>query len=99
MKYYDTVVEALNDLNKRGFTIDLNIAFDKKLCAQYDKCLSPSEFEITEIYRFEGSTNPSDEDIIYAVSSKDGKIKGIFIEAFGVYSNGENPVLLLSNQT
>ena len=43
--------------------------------------------------------NPSDEDIIYAVSSKDGKIKGIFIEAFGVYSNGENPVLLLSNQT
>jgi len=99
MKYYDTVVEALNDLNKRGYTIDLNIAFDKKLCAQYDKCLSPSEFKITEIYRFEGITNPSDEDIIYAVCSKDEKIKGIFIEAFGVYSNGENPVLLLSNHT
>ena len=87
MKSYDTVVEAINDLNNRGYKIDLNIAFDKKLCSTNNLCLDPKEFEIIETYRFEGDTNPSDEDIVYAIASKDKRIKGIFTGAFGIYAN------------
>jgi hypothetical protein len=89
MKPYETVTEALNELNKKGFSVDLNISFDKKICTENKNCLSPQDFEIIETHRFDSSNNPSDEDIIYAISSKDGKIKGTFMEAFGTYADDE----------
>lgn len=87
MKAYDTVVETLQALKKRGYTMDFNIAFDKLICYENGYCLNPSEFEITEVYRFEGATNPSDEDVVYAVESRDGKIKGVVSSAFGLYAD------------
>lgn len=87
MKSFDTVTEAINDLRSRGFEVDFNIAFDKLLCVQNNVCLNPTEFEIVETYRFEGDTNPSDEDVVYAVESKDGSMKGIVTSAYGLYAD------------
>ena len=87
MHQYDTVVAAINGLKERGYDLDFNIAFDKLICLQNDYCLNPGEFEITEVHRFEGDTNPSDEDVVYAVASKDGKMKGIVTSAFGTYAD------------
>ena len=87
MKNYDTVTEAVTDLKARGYTIDFNIAFDKLICSRDAICLNVNEFEIVEVHRFEGETNPSDEDVVYAVESKDGKIKGIATSAFGIYAD------------
>ena len=61
MKAYDTVTGALQDLKLRGFTIDFNIAFDKIICSKNETILNPHEFEIVEVYRFEGDSNPDDE--------------------------------------
>ncbi len=87
MKSYDTVIEAVNDLKARGFNINFNLAFDKLICLEDNLCLNPNEFEIVEIHRFEGVTNPSDEDVVYAVESKDEKIKGVVTSAFGLYAD------------
>ena len=87
MKSYDTVTEAVKDLKSRGFNIDFNLAFDKLICLEDNSCLNPHEFEIVEVHRFEGETNPSDEDVVYAVESKDGKIKGVVTSAFGLYAD------------
>ena len=87
MKSYDTVTEAVKGLKERGYNIDFNIAFDKLVCADNKVCLQPDEFEITEVHRFEGDSNPDDEDVVYAVESKDGKSKGIITSAFGVYAD------------
>ena len=86
MYTYDTVVDAINDLKKRGYTIDFNIAFDKLICSEKKHILDPSDFEITETYRFEGNTDPGDEDVVYAVEAKEGKLKGIITSAFGMYA-------------
>lgn len=86
MKSYDTVTEALQDLKLRGYSIDFNIAFDKITCSNNKICLNLHEFEITEVYRFEGDTNPSDEDVVYAIESKDGKLKGSMSSAYGMYA-------------
>ena len=87
MTNYDTVTEAVKGLKERGYTIDFNIAFDKLMCSQNKICLHPDEFEITEVHRFEGDSNPDDEDIVYAVESKDKKIKGVITSAFGLYAD------------
>lgn len=84
---YDTVVAAINGLKERGYSIDFNLAFDKLTCRDTNACLDPSQFEITEVYRFEGDTNPSDEDIVYGVESTDGKMKGVLTGAFGTYAD------------
>ncbi|HUS01380.1 MAG TPA: hypothetical protein VMY77_06625 [Chitinophagaceae bacterium] len=96
MTSYDTVTEAVKGLKERGYNIDFNIAFDKLICSDNTICLHPDEFEIVESHRFEGDSNPDDEDVVYAVESKEarpdgsvgrGKVKGVITSAFGVYAD------------
>lgn len=94
MESYNTVVEAINALKEKGFSLDFNLAFDKLICAQNDICLNPTDFEIVEVYRFEGETNPSDEDIVYAIQSKDETLKGVLTSAFGMYAENIHGDLL-----
>ncbi len=94
MYQYDTVVGALQGLKERGYDLDFNIAFDKIICAQNDLCLNPGEFEITEVHRFEGNTNPADEDVVYAVESKDGDLKGVITSAYGSYADSVSTEML-----
>ncbi|MBK9530715.1 MAG: phosphoribosylpyrophosphate synthetase [Chitinophagaceae bacterium] len=94
MESYDTVVAALNGLKARGYTVNFNIAFDKLTCSDDNICLNPDEFEIVEMHRFEGNSNPADEDVVYAVESKSGDIKGVISSAFGVYADAASTAML-----
>jgi len=94
MAAYDTVTAALADLKKKGYTLDFNIAFDKIQCAQDGTCLNPEQFEIVDFFRFEGQTDPSDEAIVYAIESKDQKLKGVIVNAFGVYGDSVSDDML-----
>jgi len=83
---YDTVSEALAGLKERGYKVDFNLAFDKVICRESGIFLYPADFEITEFYRFEGITDPGDENTVYALESKDGTVKGVLLSAYGTYS-------------
>ncbi len=87
MYSYDTVVAALNGLKARGYILNFNVAFDKLMCLENGTCLNPHEFEIVEVYRFEGNSNPADQDVVYAIESKAGNIKGVITSAFGLYAD------------
>jgi Fe2+ or Zn2+ uptake regulation protein len=87
MQTYETVVETLNALKANGYTIDFNLSSNKIVCSQNIHQLQIDDFEITEVHRFEGNTNPDDEDIIYAIQSKDGKLKGTLMSAYGMYAD------------
>ena len=43
---------------------------------------------------FEGNTDPSDEDVLYAVESKDRHLKGIITSAFGTYADSVSTEML-----
>jgi hypothetical protein len=84
---FSTVTEAITWLEGRGYTYDFNLDND---CISYEggqKRLSPDDFIIDKIFRFEGPTDPGDENIIYAISSQHQDVKGILVNAFGVYSD------------
>lgn len=87
MESYDTVTAALAGLKTKGYSLDFNMDDKSIHCAEHDISLHPDEFEIIEVHRFEGDTNPSDEEVVYAVESKDGKTKGTFVSAFGLYAD------------
>lgn len=94
MQTFDTVTEAVKSLREQGYTLDFNLAFDSVKCVQQDICLLPHHFVITASYRFEGDTNPSDEDIVYAIESTDGSIRGILTAAYGTYADSVSTDML-----
>jgi hypothetical protein len=93
MYTYDTVTEAVTDLKRRGYTIDFNVEPDRIVCYETPVSLSPHEFEIVEVHRYEGNSDPGDEEVVYAIESKHGH-KGILVDAFGVYSGEVSTELL-----
>ena len=94
MHVYDTLTAAVADLEKRGYEYDFNLTKDYIECKSLDLQLMPEEFEIDEFYRFEGMTDPADSAVIYAISSLVGNLKGVIIDAYGVYAENISPELL-----
>ena len=87
MKNFDTLSETINDLNKRGFIYNFNLRSDCIYCVEKQACINPDEFEILEFYRFEGMSDPNDNDIVYAIESNKHDVKGVLVDAYGVYSD------------
>jgi hypothetical protein len=87
MKSYDTLVDATIDLNSRGYTANLTLDGDTINDNSQHIQMTADDFEITEFYRFEGATNPSDTSIVYAIDSEKFKLKGILVNAYGAYAN------------
>ena len=81
MYTYDTVTEAINGLKKRGFTLDFNLMENCLVCQEHK--LDINDFEIVEVYRFEGNTDPADEAVVYGIESADG-IKGVLVSGYGI---------------
>ncbi|MEO6830905.1 MAG: phosphoribosylpyrophosphate synthetase [Chitinophagaceae bacterium] len=82
---YDSLSLAVNDLIKRGYTTDFLLQEDKEclLCSNNSLELSPEDFTIDEVYRFEGISDPADESIVFAISSEKHGVKGLVINGFG----------------
>ena len=79
--FYETVSAAIKTLREHGFVADFNLA-ENVLISEPDKFL-PDEFDVVEVYRYEGDTDPADEATVYGIVSKTGK-KGILVTGYGV---------------
>lgn len=88
VKLYKSMVEAIQELEKRGFTA--NFEFLDKTLQDVDsgRTFRAEELTIVEHYRFEGASDPDDMSVVYAIESDDGT-RGIIADAFGVYANPE----------
>ena len=82
-----TLTEAMKILADKGYNYDFNLANDCIECKEQELRLHPEEFTIDEVYRFEGDSNPDDESVLYAISSEKYNIKGILINAYGLYND------------
>jgi hypothetical protein len=83
MYQYDSPSHAIDELRKRGFTEDFNLEENCLVCNAQK--FNPNEFEITEVYRFEGNSDPADEAIVYGIESHNGT-KGVLVNGYGYSS-------------
>lgn len=81
-----TLSETMASLIANGYTIDFNAHF---VHGTQDKRLSPEDFIIDEVYRFEGLTDPGDEMVLYAISSPTLGKKGYLVSAYGYNAEPE----------
>ncbi len=90
MEAYDTLVEAINALRNQGYTEDFNLKEECIECSVHDLQLSPNDFQVDKYFRFEDNTSPSDQSILYAISSINHKVKGLLVNAYGMYSDSSS---------
>nr|WP_322626207.1 phosphoribosylpyrophosphate synthetase [uncultured Flavobacterium sp.] len=90
---FDTVTEAVQWLQAEGFTHDFSLDTD---CLRFDgaQAMSPDDFNIAYYFRFEGETDPGDENIVYGIDSSTYNTKGIVVSAFGTYSDAMSDEML-----
>jgi hypothetical protein len=91
---YNNLVEATNDLMKRGYTENLSLEGDTIDDKDKNIHMTADDIEIDEFYRFEGASNPSDMSIVYAVTSKKYNLKGVLVNAFGTYADNSSSAIL-----
>lgn len=83
---YRTMTEAVKGLRDRGFTA--NFEFIRGLFRDVGsgQTFQAEDLAIVEHHRFEGTSDPDDSSICYALHTTDGT-KGIVVDAFGTYAN------------
>ena len=79
---YASLSIAIEDLKKKGWTEDFNLKTEGVLCETTQEEYDPARFNIEQVYRFEGMTNPSDMSVLYAIETDDGK-KGLIVDGYG----------------
>ncbi len=91
MHTLDTLSETMNALKNKGYTTDFNLKKDCLVCTVNEKEVHvyPNEFEIEDNFRFEGESNPSDNSILYAIKSDKHNLKGVLVNAYGVYAEDQ----------
>ena len=85
---FDTLVEALLDLQQRGYTHNFKITEDGAKCIETGDVFQSNQMMITEFHRFEGESSPGDMSVVYVVDCDNGT-KGSIVDAFGTYANIE----------
>jgi hypothetical protein len=86
MKSYGTLSETMNELRKEGYTEDFNLQQNCLDCRNGQFKVFADEFKVDKFFRFEGASNPSDSAILYAISSDSKNLKGLLVNAYGIYS-------------
>lgn len=85
---YDTMLEAIAALKRRGFTENFVLAADGLRALSSGRVYGPEALHIVEYHRFEGETDPDDMSVLYAIAAQDGT-RGLIADAFGPYANPE----------
>jgi hypothetical protein len=78
---YYTIIDAISDLQARGFILDFSIIRSKLFCAQEQCYLEPEEFDVLEMYRFRPTGATHDQTDVYAIESLTRPLKGILLKS------------------
>ena len=83
---YSNMIEAIDGLRREGYTEDFNLEQQCLSCRDGQFKLFHDEFLIDKYFRFDVSSDAAHQSIIYAISSHKHDLKGILINAYGIYS-------------
>lgn len=82
-----TIHEVIMGLKEDGYSLDFNLKNNCLVCQGNALELFPHDFVVDRHYRFEGNTDPADEAIVYAISSKKHHMKGVLVNGYGPSSD------------
>ncbi len=94
MENYETLSQAITALKQQGYTEDFNLKENCLECIAGSKDLLPHEFGIDKFFRFDVNEDPSDQAVLYAISSVIHHMKGLLVNGYGIYSDATSNEML-----
>jgi hypothetical protein len=79
---------AIRALRRDGFTNDFTASGGELHLDGTERRFRPEDCRILNHFRFEGTSDPGDMSIVYALETRDGT-RGILVDAFGTYADPE----------
>ena len=83
-----TLSSCMTSLVKKGYRENFIVKHDRLFAPTTDKGYQAAETTIDDFYRFEGTSDPADNAVLYAIQTQDG-VKGILLDAYGTYGDEE----------
>ncbi|MBK9636408.1 MAG: hypothetical protein IPO63_00765 [Bacteroidetes bacterium] len=80
------MVSSLNSFVEKGYTEDYKAQVSGLKALKSGKIYQPEEVKVVDFHRFEGSSDPGDESILYAIETSDGG-KGTLVDSYGPKSD------------
>jgi hypothetical protein len=77
---------AITALEHRGFTAEFTIRDGRLRVTHTERSFRPEDVRIRDYYRFEGTSDPDDMSVVYALETSDGT-RGVLVDAFGSYAD------------
>jgi hypothetical protein len=94
MESYETLSEAILALKQQGYTEDFNLKENCLECIAGRQELLQHEFNIDKSFRFDVNEDPSDQAVLYAISSEMHSMKGLLVNGYGIYSDDTSNEML-----
>ena len=82
--YMKSLATCLNKVFNDGYTEDFKVTDQGLFSIQHEQIYQPEDINVVNFFRFEGTSNPDDEAVLYVIEANDG-IKGTLTDAYGVY--------------
>ena len=83
---YSSEAPAIRTLERKGFAEPFSVTGDSLVLSGGGRKFRPEELRLKDYFRFEGTSDPDDMSIIYALEAMDGT-RGYLVNAFGVYAD------------
>ena len=96
---YGTLSETINGLKADGYIHDFNVRKERIVSNHTNKALSPEDFMIDKVYRFEGESNPEDQSVLYAISSPRFNVKGLLVNGYGISADAATNAIIAKLKT
>ncbi|HEY3064904.1 MAG TPA: hypothetical protein VGL09_03885 [Methylomirabilota bacterium] len=77
---------AISVLERLGFTAEFTARDGHFRVTHTGRSFRPEDVHIRDYYRFEGTSDPDDMSIVYALEARDGT-RGVLVDAFGSYAD------------
>lgn len=93
LKREETLKRVIDELTRRGYTEHFKASDGGLQALESGERFEPKDLVIRGYYRFEGTSDPDDMAIAYAIETRSG-VRGILVDAFGVYADPTTSAVL-----
>jgi hypothetical protein len=79
---------VVDDLTEQGWTAEFAAADGMLVCGPCGNRVHPRDVQIDRVYRFEGSSDPDDEAVVFALTCGDCGARGQYVVGYGPSMSG-----------
>lgn len=85
--FMESLTDIINRLKTRGYVDSLTPKNDHFECESGKYKIYPQDISVDKVVRFENSSDPNDQAIVYAICAPKVGIRGIYVESYGIYQD------------